>query len=91
MQAGLTYDQACMAYSSMLTTMEDAIVNRDKVCLGNIGSLAPILRPPRDIAMSFVRGPGNRLSKTKRVFHLEERTDYRFSFFKKFAGRHGLR
>jgi len=91
MQAGLTYDHACTAYSSMLTTMEDAIANRDKIYLGNIGSLTPIVRPPRDIAMSFVREKGDRLSKTKRVFHLEERTDYRFRVFKKFAGKHGLR
>lgn len=91
MNAGLTYDQACRVYSSMVGILEDAVVNGDKVKFGKIGCLVPVRKPPRDVVMGFVRGPGNVVTHSKRVFHLDERVEYRFNFYNEFARKHELR
>ena len=90
-RAGLTYDQACRVYTVMVGMIEDAVLNGEKVKLGKIGSLAPVRKPPRDVVMHFVRGPGNSMTRSKRVFHLDARTDYRFNFYREFIRKHQLR
>ena len=90
MQAGVTYDQACRVFSQMVGLMEDAVVNGDKVKFGKVGCLFPVRKPPRDVVMGFVRGPGNSMTHSKRVFHLDERTSYRFNFYREFIRKHQL-
>ena len=90
-QAGLTYDQACRVYSAMVGIVEDSLINGDKIKFGKVGCLFPVRKPPRDIVMGFVRGPGNSMIKSKRVFHLDERVDYRFNFYREFSRKHQLR
>ena len=91
MQANLTYDQACRIYACMVALLEDGVVNGDKIKFGKIGCLFPVRKPPRDVVMGFVRGPGGRITHSKRVFHLDERTDYRFNFYRGFVRKHQLR
>ena len=91
MDAGLTYDQACRVYSSMVAILENAVVSGDKVKFGKSGCLLPVRKPPRDVVMGFQRGPGNVVTRTKRVFHLDERVEYRFTFYREFARKHELR
>ena len=90
-EAGLTYDQACRAYASMVGIVEDGLVNGHKIGFGKIGCLHPIKKPPRDIVMGFARMANGDLVKTKRVFHLDERITYKFNFFREFTRRHPLR
>lgn len=90
-EAGLTFDQACRAYGSMVGAIEDGLVSGHKIKLGKVGCLYPVRKPPRDVTMGFARLSSGRVVKTKRVFHLDERLTYRFSFLREFARRHQLR
>lgn len=90
MQAGLTYDQAGRIYSCMVGVVEDSVLSGDKVKFGKVGCLFPVRKPPRDVFMGFERGPGNVVTRTKRVFHLDERVDYRFNFYREFIRKHQL-
>ncbi len=90
-EAGLTFDQACRAYASLIGIIEDSLVSGHQVKFGKVGSLYPVRKPPRDIAMGFSRLANGRIVKTKRIFHLDERTAYRFNFHREFARRHQLR
>ena len=90
LEAGLTYDQACRTYASMVGLMEDGIVNGHRIGFGKIGCLFPMKKPPRDIRMGFYCTPQG-IVKTTRIFHLDERVVYRFNFFREFARRHQLR
>lgn len=91
LEAGLTYDQACRAYASMVGLVEDGLVNGHKIGFGKVGCLFPVRKPPRDVTMGFTRTANGHIVKTKRVFHLDERTAYKFNFFREFARRHQLR
>ncbi len=86
-QAGLTYDQACRAYMSVMSLIEDGLVNGDKIAFGRVGCLAPVLKPPRQVVMGFARTKGNQIIKTKRIFQLDERIDYKFNFYREFDKR----
>lgn len=90
-QSGLTYDQACRAFATLIGLIEDSLVRGEKIKFGKVGCLLPVRKPPRSIVMGFVRGPGNAVTKSRRVFHLSERTDYRFSFYREFVRKHQLR
>jgi len=91
MKSGLTYDQACRVHSCMVGIIEDSVVNGDKVKFGKVGCLFPVRKPPRNVVMGFERGPGNSLTRTKRIFHLDARIDYRFNFYREFVRKHQLR
>lgn len=84
MDAGLTYDQACRTYTTLVSIIEDGVVNRTKVSFGKIGCLCPVRRPARDVTMGFTRGHKGQVTKTRRVFHLEARIDYRFKMYRAF-------
>lgn len=86
-QAGLTYDQACRAYMSMIGCIEDGLSNGDKIAFGRIGCLTPVRKAPRQVVMGFTRAKGNALIKTKRIFQLDERIDYKFNFYREFQKR----
>ena len=86
-EAGLTYDAACRAYTTVVGIVEDSVVNRTKVNFGKVGCLCPIRRPARDVTMGFARGKRGEITRTKRVFHLDERTDYRFKLYRTFKRR----
>lgn len=82
--AALTYDQACRAYMSVIGLIEDSLANGDRVALGRIGCLTPVRKPPRQVVMGFTRTKGNRIVRTRKIFQLDERTDYKFNFYPKF-------
>lgn len=87
-ESGLTYDQACRVYASMVNIIEDGVVSGYKIGFGKVGCLFPVRKPPRDVVMGFARMPNGAMVKTKRVFHLDERTHYRFNFYREFNRRH---
>ena len=91
MDAGVNYEEASSVYSGMLSILEDALVNRARLKFGKIGRLVPVRMPPRDVVMGFTRGKGNVVTRKKRVYHLDERTEYRFKFYREFATKHDLR
>lgn len=86
--AGLSYAQACSAYACMISVIEDAVVNGEKVGFGRVGSLCPTRKPPRDVTMGFERKPGGVVERTRRVFHLPERVAFLFRPYKSFTRSH---
>jgi len=88
MQSGLSYEQACRVYSCMVGVLEDAMLNAEKIKFGKLGCLFPVKKPPRDVVMGFVRGPGNSMTHSRRVYHLDERTEYRFNFYREYQRKH---
>jgi len=91
MEAGLNYDQACRVYTSLVSLIENAVVNGEKVKFGKVGALTAVRKPPRDVVMGFVRGPNNVVTRSKRVFHLDERLEFRFVPYREFLRKHQLR
>ncbi len=89
--AGLSYAQACSAYTCMVSVVEDAVVNSEKVGFGRVGCLCPTLKPPRDVTMGFERKAGGIVERTRRVFHLPERVAFLFRPYRSFTRSHRLR
>lgn len=87
---GLTYDQALRVYASVVSTIEDGVINESKIGIGRVGALWPVRKAPRDIAMGFKRVNGGKIKKMKRVFHLDERTRWQFRLFREFEQKHHL-
>lgn len=90
MDAGLTYDHASRAYSSVMSTIANGIVNGQKVGLGSIGCLYPTVSPPRQVRMGFDR-TGGKVSLKTREFSLDSRLRFKFKLFKKFSETHELK
>jgi len=76
-RAGLTYAQARAAYAASMRLMEGAILTRTKVNLGNVCSIVPVERPPREVHKNFKKGE-------REVFYLGRRVEFRVSIYKKF-------
>lgn len=91
LDVGLTYEQACRTYACLMSIIEDGVLASEKIGLGRVGCLNPIHKPPRDIVMGFMRLPDGRTVRTKRVFHVEERTEYKFRLYEEFVRRHHLK
>ena len=89
--SGLTFENANLAYNSMLTTLSDGVVNGRKVYLGQVGVLKPTVMPPRSVKMGFAVTKGRKVVKEQREFYLDSRIKYTFRMFKKFARTHELK
>lgn len=81
---GLTYEQANRAYSSIMSTIADGVVNGRKVYLGQVGVLNPVVMPPRQVKMCFPK-------TGTREFFLDSRLKYNFRLFKRFSETHELK
>lgn len=90
-KANLTYEEACSAYACMIGVLEDAVLNSEKVKFSKLGCLCPVRKPARSVVMGFERVKGGKIVRCKRIFHLDERTDYRFNFYQGFVRKHQLR
>ena len=76
-RAGLTYAQARSAYAASMRLIEGAVLSRTKVNFGNVCSIVPIERPPREVHKNFKKGE-------KEIFYLGRRVEFRVSIYKKF-------
>jgi hypothetical protein len=90
MDAGFKFDQAVRAYDSFMSTISNGIVSGQAICLGNVGSVVPVVCPPKHVNMGCVTLPGGKRAKLKREFFLDTRLKYKFRLFKKFLERHQL-
>jgi hypothetical protein len=81
-RAGMTYAQARIAYDTTVRVVEDAIVRRKKVCVGNVCSIVPVEKPPREVHKQF--------GKTREVYYLGRRIEFKVSIFKKFFDTHAI-
>lgn len=89
-EANLTFDQACRAYSSFISEISAGVVSGQKIGLGRVGMLQPKTSPARDVVMGFER-QGRRLTKTKKVYHIPEHVVYRFRPYRKFSKTNNLK
>lgn len=81
-RSGMTYAQARIAYDTTVRMFEDAIVHRKKVCLGNVCSMVPVERAPKEIHRQF--------DKKKEVYYLGRRVEFKVNIFKKFFDTHAI-
>lgn len=84
---GLTYDAAARAYGVMTALFADAIVNGQKVNIGQVGALTPMRRPARDILMPFATVQG-KVVDVRRIYHVHERLTWEFRLYRSFKKRH---
>lgn len=91
LDAGLSYEQACSAYSCLVGIVEDGVISGEKIGLGRIGCLVPVRKQPRDVVMGFERLANGQVVRTKRIFHIDERTEYKFRLYGKFVRKHHLK
>ena len=89
--AGMTYHQACRAYTCLCRTIEDAVVCGLKVSVGQVGAIVPVWRKPREVKKHFDRGPGGTITKTRKTYILDGRYTYKFVVYKRFRETHQLR
>jgi hypothetical protein len=88
-EAGLTYQQAELAYGAMIRSFEDGIRGKAKIHLAKVGVLKPVDRPPREIVMGFDRSGGECKKKIRR-YTLGMRTEFRFKIHRAFGRRIGI-
>lgn len=88
---GLTYDQARCAYNCVVSLVEHGVVNGSKIGIGQVGAITPVRRPPREVTMGFERKNGGKIVKTRRLFHLDERTKWVFKLYRGFETRNNLK
>lgn len=86
----MTYVAAGKAFECMVSTLEDAICNGQKVQLGRIGNIAPIWRNPRTVVLGCKRLPGNKFEKVRQEYILGGRIQYKFHLHKRFAATRQL-
>ena len=75
----------------MVSLIEDSVLNGTRVNIGRVGAITPVTRPARNVNMGFQRVQGGKIERVKRVFHLDERLDWKFNLFREFKQRHRLR
>lgn len=88
-RGGLTYLQSIQAYEAMTGTIENAVVNGDKVSIGRVCCLSPEFKDPREIHMGFVR-KGGKIEKIKRTYYVGGRVSYKVKIHRKFRQTHQL-
>lgn len=88
--AGLSYLNACRVYDTMVRVVEDGVVSGSKVSFGQVGSIVPVWRKPRELTKHFERRPGNVIVRSKRTYVLDGRYVYKFNVYKKFKDTHRL-
>jgi nucleoid DNA-binding protein len=91
MDVGLTFDQACRAYTCFISVIEDGVTSGEKIGFGRVGSLTPVKKPARDVVMGFERLPGGKVARTKRIFHVDERIAFKFNLYEEFVRKHQLK
>lgn len=84
---GLSYEQATHAYTALMLLLENAVTQGHKISLGNLGSITPVLMPPRIVAMGFRRGKGRRIEMTQQRFSLPARITWKFNLYRQFRAR----
>jgi len=89
MKDGFKYVDACRAYESLMSTLAYAVTNGAYVSFGNVGSLTPVVIPPRPIKMGCVRVKGGWIKQSREYF-LDTRIKYKFKIFKAFLQKHQL-
>lgn len=90
MKDGFKYVDACRAYESLMSTLAYAVTNGAYISLGNVGSLTPVVIPPRPIRMGFVKVKGGGCEKQSREYFLDARVKYKFKIHKAFMQKHQL-
>ena len=73
---GLTWPQARLAYRAFTETIGDAVVNGQKVTLGEILTLQPVWKQPRTVALNAKIGKGQKLEKVTKMIYLGMRLKY---------------
>ena len=90
-RSGLTYPQAKAAYAATMRIIERAVLSCAKINFGNVLSITPVERPPREVHKHFQQGPGGVVKKgTKEVYYLGRRFSFRVNVYKKFLDTHEL-
>jgi hypothetical protein len=89
-EAGLSYGQACRAYRSLVSIVEDGLWNGRKIGFGKVGCLYAVRKPARDVTMGFIRTPNNKVVRARRVFHIDERLEYKFKLFRAYTRNHHM-
>ena len=79
---GLTYAEAAKAFNAMVSVFGDAIVNGQKVNVGNVLSIKTVKRQPRRVNMG--------LNGTKRTIFLGSRIAFKVSVYGEFMRQHEL-
>lgn len=87
---GLTYEEARQGFNCLVSILENAVINKEAVRFGRFGVLMPVRKPPREVKMGFRRLPGNKMVKVKRVYHLDERFEWRLRVYAEFKRRNQL-
>lgn len=88
---GLTYSQARRAYSSMIDALESAMVNRQTVRLGHLGSLQPRVVPPRSYTMGCLKKKGGARDNKKYQYTVGRRIKFVFKLNEAFSKRHAFK
>lgn len=88
---GVSYAQATRMYDCMCNVFEDGIVRGSKIRVGQVGSLTPVWRPPREIKMHFKVGKGKKVIRAQRTYVMDGRYVYKFNLYQHFINTHALR
>lgn len=80
--SGMDYTTAVKVYGAMVGVFETAIVNGDRIGIGQVMSITPEIRPAREVNSNF-RGQST-------TFHLGARIKYKVRLFRKWLNAANL-
>ena len=87
---GLTWSQARVAYRAFSEIIGDAVVNAQKVTVGEVLTLKPVWKQPRAVAMNCKVGKGHKLEKGSKHIYLGVRLKYVVNVHKSFMDKRQL-
>ena len=73
---GMSWTQARQAYKAFTETLGDAVVNGQKVTIGEIMTLKPVWKQPRTVAINCQIGKGRKVEKITKHVYLGMRIKY---------------
>jgi nucleoid DNA-binding protein len=90
LDSGFSYSDACKAYRVFCRVIEDAVVQGQKVKIGKVGAIVPVIRPSRSVNMSFQRQKKGVVNKVTTQYLLGKRLSWKFRVFNSFKRTHQL-
>lgn len=91
MRQGFSYREAVSAYKATCELFGDAIMAGAKINIGNVCTLNPQWRNPREVKMHFTREKRDGkivVTSNQRTYHLDRRLSYTMKIFDSFKNSH---
>ena len=85
-ECGLSYVQASKVHDCLVSLVEDAVTNLERIRIGHVGTLSPKIVSGKTVAMNFTRDKTG-VRKSQRFFFTDERVRFAFKLHRSFLNK----